>query len=58
MEKKYKVETSGLIHMMNMYCQNVGWFEFQHVLEKLLGFCSEEYNRARNFGLFWRIGHS
>lgn len=52
MEKKYKVETSGLIHMMNMYCQNVGWFEFQHVLEKLLGFCSKEYNRARNFGLF------
>lgn len=41
METNYKVKTSGLVPMMNVYYETVGWFELQHILEKLLGvFCS------------------
>lgn len=51
-EKNYKVKTSGLVHMMTVCCQNVGWFELQHVLEKLLGFVVQIVGRrARNFCL-------
>lgn len=48
MEKNYKVKTSGLVHMMNTYYQNVGWFELQHVLEKLLGFFCSSVSRAES----------
>lgn len=48
MEKNYKVKTSGLVHMMNMYYQNVGWFELQHVLEKLLGFFCSSNSRTES----------
>lgn len=38
--------------MMTMFYQNVGWFELQHVLEKLLGFVVQIVGqRARNFCL-------
>lgn len=51
-EKNYKVKTSGLVHMMTMCYQNVGWFELLHVLEKLLGFVLQTVGqRARNICL-------
>jgi len=52
MGKNYKFKTSGLVPMMNMYYQNVGWFELQRVLEKLLVFVVQTVGqRARNTAL-------
>lgn len=51
-EGNYKVKTSGLVHMTTMCYQNVGWFELQHVLEKLLGFAVQTVGqRERNICL-------
>lgn len=48
METNYKVKSSGLVPMMNVYYETVGWFELQHILEKLLGFFCSSVSRAES----------